>query len=174
MSEQDKTMNDQNASILGYQINAILHGSIVILIGMFAGFMLTFSVLGEISFWPIYSMTIEVPGTTSMWRGAHTGPIMNGLMCIVLAGILGFVNADIHSARKICNSLVLMVWGNTIFYIARMWGTNRGLALHTEKFGDGNIFDLIAMLPAFIVVGIGIYAVVSIIKLALKAKRTLA
>ena len=153
-----------------YQLKAIIHGSIVILIGMLAGIMLTFSVLGEISFWPVFSMTIDVPGSTSMWRGAHTGPIMNGLMCIVLAGALSFVNADIKSARNICNSLVLMVWGNTIFYIARMWGTNRGLALKSERFGDGNIFDLIAMLPAFLVVGIGIYAVITFIRLAIKAR----
>ncbi|MBL4866946.1 MAG: hypothetical protein JKY67_11295 [Pseudomonadales bacterium] len=162
----------EDQAVRTYQLKAIAHGAMVVLVGMFAGVMLTFSVLGEISFWPLFSMTVDVPGDTSLWRGAHTGPIMNGLMCIILAGTLGLVNADPQSAKRVCISLILMVWGNTIFYIARMWGTdNRGLALHTEKYGDGNIFDLIALVPAFVVVGFGIYAVVTVIKLAFKAAK---
>ena len=160
---------EEDQGIRLYQKKAIAHGCMVIMVGLLAGIMFTFSVLGEISFWPLFSMTVEIPGETALWRGAHIGPIMNGLLCIILVMSLSFVNADLHSAKKVCLCLILTAWGNTIFFVARLWGTNRGLAMHTEKYGDGNVFDLIALTPAFLVVGLGIYAVVVIIKLALKA-----
>jgi len=155
-------------NIQKYQIKAIKHGSIGILIGLLAGIALMVSVLGEISGWSFFSISASVPGTPSMWRGTHIGPILNGLMCIGLAASLSFLNPIESQAKKICNYLSYMVWGNCIFYIVRMWGTNRGLALHTEKFGMGNFADAIAMFPAAIAVYWGLYATVLIILLAHK------
>lgn len=164
-------IENSSNTIKAYQIKAIKHGSIGILIGLLAGFALMISVLGEISGWPFFSFPASVPGTTSMWRGAHTGPILNGLMCILLAMSLSFLNPSEQQAKKICNYLSYMVWGNTIFYIARMWGTNRGLALNTEQFGQGNWSDAIAMFPAAFAVYWGLHATLSIILLAHKQSK---
>ena len=163
-------MSEQiSQNIKKYQLKAIKHGSLGIFIGLLAGIALTISVLGEISGWPFFSVSASVPGSSSMWRGAHTGPILNGLMCIVLACSLSFLSPSEKQAQKICNYLSYMVWGNCIFYVARMWGTqNRGLALHTEQFGMGNFADAIALFPAAIAMYWGFYATIVIIMLAHK------
>jgi hypothetical protein len=149
-----------------YQKKAIKNGTLGILVGMLAGVGLMFSFLGELSFWPLFSIPIEMTSDTGMWRGAHVGPILNGLMCILLAMSLSFLDAQEKQAEKICNYLSYMVWGNVIFYIARLWGTeNRGLAFGTEQFGAGNIFDAIAMIPAAIAVYWGIAACLMIVRL---------
>lgn len=155
------------------QLRAVVHGSIAILIGLFAGIALTYSALGEIPLWPLLSTKITMPGTVALWRGAHTGPIMNGVMCIALVSCFNLVRADLISARRITNCLVWMVWGNTIFYVARIWGTNQGLALHSEKFGQGNAFDGLAMVPAVLVMFVTIYAVAVLLRLALKERSAL-
>lgn len=157
------------SAISTFQKNAIKHGTLGILVGMFAGVGLMFSFLGELSFWPMFSIPIQMNGDTTLWRGAHVGPILNGLMCILLAMSLSFLEATEQQAKRICNYLSYMVWGNVIFYIARLWGTeNRGLAFGTEAFGPGNIFDVIAVLPAGAAVYWGIYASVMIVRLCLK------
>lgn len=156
-------------AIKSYQKKAIKHGVLGILVGMFAGVGLMFSFLGELSFWPLFSIPIEMNGDHTLWRGAHVGPILNGLMCILLSMSLSFLEPTEQEAKKVCNYLSYMVWGNVIFYIARLWGTdNRGLAFSTEHFGPGNIFDVIAMLPAAVAVYWGIYACVIMVSLARK------
>lgn len=163
-------MTDNNY-IRSQQLRAIQHCCIALFLGLMAGIGLTFAALGAITIWPFPAIDYQIPGDLSIWRGAHSGILMNGIMCIVLTACLGVVEADERSARRITSGLLFMVWANTIFYVARIWGTNRGLALSSEKFGEGNFFDGIAMFPALIGVGISSYAVLYLFVLARRAAR---
>ncbi|BFM16370.1 hypothetical protein R50073_25530 [Maricurvus nonylphenolicus] len=144
------------------QLSSIFHGSAALLIGLLAGIGLTYSALGEISLWPIFSTPINMPGDIALWRAAHTGSITNGIACIAAGLSLNLLSLPLPTARRICFSLKIMVWGNIIFYIARLWGTNRGLALHSEQFGTGNMFDVASMLPAFAAIFFTFYAFVTL------------
>ncbi|CAM3646766.1 hypothetical protein [Parendozoicomonas haliclonae] len=161
-------MSGQEA-IYKQQLRAVIHGSLGIFLGLLAGVALTYSALGEIAIWPWVSIPVDMPGDVSLWRAAHVGSITNGLLCIALPLAFGVVKADGVSARRVCNALIFTVWGNIIFYFARIWGTNRGLALESERFGEGNFFDGLAMWPAFAAMLVTAYAVIKMILLARQA-----
>ncbi|MEC8427120.1 MAG: hypothetical protein VXZ35_01745 [Pseudomonadota bacterium] len=148
------------------QLRAIIHGSLGIIVGLFSGVALTYSAVAEVSLWPLYTTDWQMPGDAALWRAAHSGSLMNGIMCIALTQALNLVNADGKSAAHICNALILMVWGNIIFYIARIWGTTRGLALKSEQYGEGNLFDAVALFPALVAMLTALYAVIKLIQLA--------
>ena len=54
------------------------HGLLVILVAMFAGFMLMFSLLGGFELWPGHFLPFRVYGTSEGWVRAHSGGAMNG------------------------------------------------------------------------------------------------
>ena len=60
------------------------HGLLVMLVAMFAGFMLMFHLLGGMEIWP--NMIIEVPmyGTSQGWVRAHTGGLLNGVLVFII------------------------------------------------------------------------------------------
>ena len=148
------------------QLRGLQHCLIVIFLGLMAGIALTYSALSEVVIWPFFSMPYEMPGDVALWRSAHVGPLLNGALAIVLLLALSLVDADLMSARRITCSLIFMVWANTVFYLIRIWGTNRGLALDSVRYGEGNMFDGIAMLPALIAIFISSYAVLKLVSLA--------
>ncbi|WP_153301741.1 hypothetical protein [Endozoicomonas arenosclerae] len=152
-------------SIQNYQRRAIYHGCIAILIGLLSGFGLMYNILSEIPLGPFANLPVDIPGEPSLWRGAHTGPILNGVFAIALALSLSLVSPDPKTARRISHALILTVWGNVIFYMARILGTNRGLAFHSEQFGQGNGFDILAFMSAGIAIFTGIYAIVKLLGL---------
>jgi len=102
------------------------HGCIGIFLGLLMGYGLIFSVLERIEIWPFLSIDGQIPGSIGAWRAAHTGPIMNGLLCIAGAFALSVVPGGIFGNA---HSLT----GGT-----------------SEKFGEANLFDLMGFLPALI------------------------
>ena len=161
---------DNNSHLLSLQRSAIAHGGMAIFIGLLSGIALTYSALSEVSLWPLYTTSWTMPGDTALWRAAHTGSILNGLMCILVALSLNYLNLSQRSTRNIVISLIVMVWGNIAFYLARIWGNNRGLALKSEQFGDGNIFDVLSMIPAFVAMLFTFYAVALLVFSAYHSK----
>ncbi|MGI9280338.1 MAG: hypothetical protein ACR2PX_12040 [Endozoicomonas sp.] len=156
-------------SIPYHQKKVIFHGLLAILIGLLAGFGLMYNILSEIPLGPFENLPLKIPGDPSLWRGAHTGPILNGLFAIALALSLSLLSPDPVTVRRISNALIITVWGNIIFYLARILGTNRGLAFHSEQFGQGNVFDMIAFLTAGIAIFTGIYALLRLLTLIKKS-----
>ena len=62
----------------------IANGMAVLFIGLIAGIMLVFSLLGVVTLWPLPVWDVQVPGTTRGWSAAHVGGILNGVM---IAGV---------------------------------------------------------------------------------------
>jgi hypothetical protein len=132
------------------------NGALVAVIGLLGGFMLVFSVLGRIEIWPLFALDINVPGEVRAWRAAHVGAITNGLLCAMGAVSLPFIGSA--SSRKfITYGLIFTAWCNSAFYVFGAFGNTRGLSGgYVEGMGQGNIFDMLAYVPALLAGGITI------------------
>ncbi len=127
------------------------HGSIGIFLGLLMGYGLLFSALGRFEIWPLLSVDGQIPGSMSAWRAAHTGPIMNGLLCIAGAVAISFVPLSQGQQKFLTWGLIFTVWANFVFYLGGIFGNARSLTGGTtEKFGETNLFDLIGFLPALV------------------------
>jgi hypothetical protein len=149
-----------------YQYLAIFHAAITIFLGLLAGIGLTFAAIGEVSVWPLFSTKLAISGEISLWRSAHIGPLMNGMLCIVLALSLTLFQNQVKSARNIVYAMIFTCWGNNCFYFFRIFGVNRGLALETEKYGSGGLMDMLAYIPAFLAIPVTMYAILLLAKMA--------
>ena len=67
---------------------AIANGMAVLFIGLVAGVMLIFSMLGGVGLWPLPIAEVNVPGTTRGWTAAHVGGILNGVMIATIAVLM--------------------------------------------------------------------------------------
>lgn len=129
----------------------VKHGLMVLLVGLFCGFGLAFSVNGVVGLSPIpisweYTMTAE----PRAWRSAHVGAISNGLMAILLAAVMPYLGVALSAVSKIATGLIIVVWGNTIFYVASLWAPNRSLSLGDTAAGAGNWAGIMGYIPAVI------------------------
>ncbi|RXJ73202.1 hypothetical protein CS022_10650 [Veronia nyctiphanis] len=149
-----------------YQYLGIFHGAFTVLIGLIGGIFLTFSVIGEIQIWPLATWQVVLPGDTALWRSAHTGPIINGALCIAVMLCLSILAPTDRQARHISYAMILMCWGNTLFYFFRIASVNRGLALNTERFGEGTFIDYLAFLPPYLIIPVTVYAVLYLMLIA--------
>ena len=127
------------------------HGCIGIFLGLLMGYGLIFSVLERIEIWPFLSIDGQIPGSIGAWRAAHTGPTMNGLLCIAGAFALSVVPLSAGAQKFLCWGLIFTVWANFVFYVGGIFGNAHSLTGGTsEKFGEANLFDLMGFLPALI------------------------
>lgn len=129
----------------------IRHGLLVILVGLFCGFGLGFAINGEVGLSPIpitfdYTMAAE----PRAWRSAHVGAITNGLMSLLFAAVLPFLSLQTRAAQKVVTGTVIVIWGNTVFYVAALWAPNRGLSFGATDAGPGNLAGAIAYIPAVV------------------------
>lgn len=133
-------------------LNLLLkHGLIIMIIGLVAGFGLTFSILGQISLSPIpFVIDYQMPGTTEAWARMHTGCLINGLMLILFALALPKFPLRTRTAQRIALGFILVGWSNTLFYIFGAFSPNRGLALSETPAGAANWASFIAYIPAVI------------------------
>ena len=146
------------------QRRIIQNGLGVILVGLIAGFFLGWNVIGYISF-PPFPIEIDyaIPGTTASWRAVHTGNIMNGIMALVLAAIFTWCDLSKRLANRLSWVIILVIWGNSIFYLAAVFAPNHGLSWGSNAAGEGNIAGIIAYIPAIIAA----YALIFVISLLL-------
>lgn len=152
-------------SLHRWQLIAFKHGLFSLLLGLITGVVLIFSVLGEVSLRPWLQSSLQIPGEVSIWRGAHAGALMNGVMCIVLSLGLPYLKPSEAQMQRVCLGLVIMVWGNGIFYVARAWGNTRGLAFDSLHFGGGNVADTLAIVAASVAMVSTFYAVIVMLRL---------
>ena len=129
----------------------IKHGILVMIVGLFSGFGLTFSILGQISLSPIpFVIDYELPGTTSAWARMHTGCLMNGLMLLAFAALRPRFTLSSSQESSISKSFVFIAWANVLFYIFGAFSPNRGLALNETPAGGANWASYVAYIPAVI------------------------
>ena len=139
----------------------IANGMIVLLIGLVAGIMLIFSLLGVVTLWPLPVWEITVPGSTRGWQAAHVGGILNGVMIASIALLIGFLKLSNKRAWWVGWGMIITGWGNTIFYWAGNFAPNRGLSMIDTPYGPANLAGILsfsggglAMILTFIAVAI--------------------
>ena len=148
----------------------IKHGLAALLVALIGGFMLTFKMLGGISFSPVpLFIECDLPGTAAGWRAVHLGMLTNGLMAIVLGMVVRlFVLAD-GSANTVRLGVLIAIWGNFCFYLFSMFGYNHGLSLGTNRLGEGNWAGAAAFIPALVGAVTLITAVIVLLRAPLKS-----
>lgn len=142
----------------------IKHGLMVILIGLLCGFGLGFAINGVVGLSPIpitWEYTMDAPPRA--WRSAHVGAICNGLMAILIAAVLPYVELAASTLRRIATGIIVVIWGNTIFYVASLWAPNRGLSFGDTQAGPGNLAGVIAYISAVVAAVLLIWIVVYLI-----------
>lgn len=135
------------------------HGMIVLLIGLLAGVMLIFSLLDAVTLWPLPAWEVSLPGSTRGWQAAHVGGILNGVMMGGVALLMGRLPLTELAASWVGWGMIVMGWGNTVFYWAGNLAANRGLSVAATPFGEGDVFGALAFLGGGIAMVITFIAV---------------
>lgn len=92
----------------------IANGAIIFFLGLMGGFLFIFSLLGEITIWPIPgSIKVQMPADERAWRAMHTGNILNALMLIGAGLALSRVRLGEAAEKFVCWGLIVAGWGNS-------------------------------------------------------------
>jgi hypothetical protein len=137
-------LNASQSSQLFYRV--IGHGMIVLGIGLVAGIALIFSLLDAVTIWPLPVWEVLIPGSTRGWQAAHVGGILNGVMIIAIALAMHKLNLEGNRCFWVGWAMIITGWGNTIFYWAGNFSSNRGLSVSATPYGEGEIFGALAFL----------------------------
>jgi hypothetical protein len=124
------------------------NGLLVILVSMFAGFMLMFGLLGGLEVWPGTIVAIPTYGTTDGWVRAHTGGVTNGLLVLGVALALPKLNLTPLKQRIVAYGFIYVAWSFTVFYWFGNAAGNRALTFGDNPLGNSDIFGIIGFLPA--------------------------
>jgi len=122
------------------------HGMIVLGIGLVAGIALIFSLLDAVTLWPLPVWEVSIPGSTRGWQAAHVGGILNGVMITAIALAMNKLDLSGKRCFWVGWGMIITGWGNTVFYWAGNFSTNRGLSVSATPYGDGEIFGALAFL----------------------------
>jgi hypothetical protein len=123
------------------------NGLLVVLVSMFAGFMLMFLLLGGLEVWPGNILPIPVYGTTEGWVRAHTGGVTNGLLLIVVGLALPKLNLSLRMQKLTAYGFIYVAWSFTVFYWLGNAAGNRALTIGDNPLGESDIFGVIGFLP---------------------------
>lgn len=129
----------------------IANGAIIFFLGLIGGFLFIFSLLGEITIWPIPgSIKVQMPADERAWRAMHTGNILNALMLIGAGLALSRVRLGEAAEKFVCWGLIVAGWGNFGFYVLSALGaTGRGLSFGANRFGGGDWLSTMTFLVAY-------------------------
>lgn len=150
----------------------IANGMFVILLGLIAGIMLIFSLLGAVTLWPLPAWEVQVPGSTRGWQAAHVGGIMNGVMIAGAALVMRVLSLSDRQVRWAGWGMIITGWANTVFYWAGNLAPNRGLSMEATPYGEANIWGAIAFLGGGSGMVFTIIAVTILATAALRQSRT--
>ncbi|SEB45326.1 hypothetical protein SAMN04489761_0809 [Tenacibaculum sp. MAR_2009_124] len=133
------------------ELKMVGHGSIIMIIGLLAGFGLVMSLVGGFEIYPTNILKFEMPGTPSAWVRAHSGGIMNGLMIILVAVVMNKMQLPTFTCKKLYWMLVGAGYANTLFYYGGLFaGNHRALTFGDNPLGKTSIAGVIGILPALI------------------------
>jgi hypothetical protein len=134
------------------------HGLLVLVVSMFAGFMLMFSLLGGFEFWPGKILPIPTYGTSEGWVRAHSGGAMNGILVIVVALALPKLALSESMQKLTAWGFIYVAWSFTVFYWLGNAAGNRALTMGDNPLGESDLIGIIGFLPGlpsvFIVVAL--------------------
>ena len=140
-----------------YQKRLTGHALILLIIGLLAGFMLAFSLIGGLEVLPTLFIGIPTFGTTEGWVRAHSGGIMNGLMLIAFAFIMPHCGLAVERLQLCAKGLIFAGWANTIFYWTGNASGSRALSFTDNALGASNILGVIGYTLAVIAAFVTIY-----------------
>lgn len=104
------------------------HAFVVILIGSTAGFAWLISLAGYLQLWPLPPMEISVPDQKELWRNAHVGPIVHGMLVVLVAAVSSLLKLTKKEAKILVIAGLVEVWGNALGFSTAPFTSNRGLA----------------------------------------------
>ena len=140
-----------------YQKRLTGHALILLIIGLLAGFMLAFSLIGGLEVLPTLFIGIPTFGTTDGWVRAHSGGIMNGLMLIAVAFIMPHCGLAVERLQLFAKGIIFAGWANTIFYWTGNASGSRALSFTDNALGASNILGIIGYTLAVIAAFVTIY-----------------
>lgn len=130
-------------------LKMIGHGSIILIIGLLAGFGLVMSLVGGFEIIPTKILEFEMPGDPKSWARAHTGGIMNGMLVLLMALVAYLMKLPSTTTKKIFWMVVGAGYANTLFYYGGiMAGGHRALTVGDNRLGETNLAGVLGYLPA--------------------------
>jgi styrene-oxide isomerase len=147
------------------------HGILMIFSTLLFGVFLWMSLVGGFEIVPGYILHFQVPGTPEGWARAHTGPALNGMMVIAVAFVLSMLDFSEKAANRLAFVIVADGWSNVGFYFFGNLTPNRGLSFGDNRYGEGDIFSVLALGPAYLFGVLALGALFIIGQRALKKRR---
>ncbi|HCD28550.1 MAG TPA: isomerase [Gammaproteobacteria bacterium] len=130
-----------------YQKLMIAHGFLVMAVGLIAGFMLLFALIGGFEFWPGRIAEFSVYGTVEGWVRAHSGGITNGMMVVIVALALPYLKLSEAMNKFFAWGLIYVAWSFTLFYWIGNASGNRSLTFGDSPLGGADWLSILGFLP---------------------------
>lgn len=122
----------------------VIHGIGLWISAILVGWMFMFSLLGEVVLFPLIpSIDLKIPGEARAWNMAHLEGITNGLLLMVLGGLMPLIKPSARQARVVLWSAGIAAWGFTLPAWANALAGTRGLAFGGGPFTSGVANDII-------------------------------
>ncbi len=142
----------------------VLHGALVFLLGMAAGFPFAFEILGGFELWPLpWRVEFDMPGDVRGWRMAHLEGVLNGVLLISVAAVAPLLRLGSRTAAWIKWGLLATAWGNILASWLGPLTETRGL-----RFG-GTANSIVFLL--FMVAIVGVLGAMVSVALGARARR---
>ena len=125
----------------------IANGLLVMLVSMFAGFMLMFNLLGGFEIWPGQILEFSVYGTTEGWVRAHSGGVTNALLVMAIAFALPHINVSAFQEKFLAYGFIYVGWSFTVFYWLGNASANRALTFGDNQLGESSLVSVLGFLP---------------------------
>lgn len=153
-----------------YQKLMIGNAFLVIVVSMFAGFMLGFGLIGGLELFPGKIVAMPYYGTAEGWARAHSGGLTNGLLIVAVAWALPMIPLNNRMRGVTVWGFIFIGWANTVFYWAGNAAGSRALSFGDNPLGASNLlgglgFGL-AFAGALLIVFLLIYAAVKLLRSA--------
>lgn len=123
----------------------IFHGSIVIILGLLAGFPYALVLQGQMA------------GEPRAWSMAHLEGVLNGLLCLGAAGAFGKLALSAGQMRAMTWSFILMAYGNVAASVLGAVTGQRGLELG-GPLSNTIVFALFMIAVVLVLVALGLLA----------------
>lgn len=125
----------------------VANGLLVMLVSMFAGFMLMFNLTGGFEIWPGTILGFPVYGTTEGWVRAHSGGVTNALLVMAIAFALPHINVSAFQEKFLAYGFIYVAWSFTVFYWLGNASANRALTFGDNQLGESSLVSVLGFLP---------------------------
>ena len=148
----------------------IANALLVMLVSMFAGFMLMFNLLGGFEIWPGKILEFPVYGTTEGWVRAHSGGLTNALLVMAIAFALPYINVSGFQEKFLAYGFIYVAWSFTVFYWLGNASANRALTFGDNQLGESSLISVLGFLPGLLSVVLVVVLLVIAVKGILSKK----